>query len=302
MLTRVVQTPVLPDRQSLVNNKTFADWALNLWQTNKTGEYTWQTEFYSWLTYVGPYSIIGGGGALAQLGLPVIAPEVFSSIASDIENQDPATLLPANTDSTIVAGYRAQLQLMAKAARSNNTAWLQMGLGGNPFGSTDQWIFNIHPLSRGTVNIDTSNPNAEPLVDYRMLSNPVDLRVAIALFRGVRDYFTSQGEMKRLSAVETKPGANVTSDEDIGKYLSTTLNPSQYHPVGTAAMLPLRLGGVVDDELKVHGVERLSIIDASIMPLIVGATTQSTVYAIAEKVSISSRTREDCSTLSRPPT
>ncbi|EHK99189.1 hypothetical protein M7I_5022 [Glarea lozoyensis 74030] len=54
-----IQTPVLPDRQSLVNNKTFAEWALKLWQTNMTG----------------PYSIRGGGGALAQLGLPVIAPD-----------------------------------------------------------------------------------------------------------------------------------------------------------------------------------------------------------------------------------
>jgi choline dehydrogenase len=215
---------------------------------------------------------------------------MFSSIASGIENQDPATLLPTNTDSTVIAGYRAQLKVMAKAARSNNTAWLQMGLGGNPFGSLDQWIFNIHPLSRGTVNIDPANPNAEPLVDYRMLSNPVDLRVAIALFRAVRNYFASQGAMKRLSAVETKPGANVTSDADIAKYLLTTLNPSQYHPVGTAAMLPLRLGGVVDDELKVHGIEGLSIVDASIMPLIVGGTTQSTVYAVAEKVSTISRT------------
>jgi choline dehydrogenase len=174
---------------------------------------------------------------------------------------------------------------MAKAARSKNTAWLQMGLGGNPFGSPDQWVFNIHPLSRGTVNIDPADPNGEPLVDYRMLSNPVDLRVAIALFRGVRNFFNSQGEVKRLSPIETKPGVNITSDADIAKYLLTTLNPSQYHPVGTAAMVPLRLGGVVDDELKVYGVDGLSVVDASIIPLIPGGTTQSTVYAIGEKAS-----------------
>jgi choline dehydrogenase-like flavoprotein len=243
----------------------------------------WENSLF--LTSQGPYSIVGGGGALAQVGLPVIAPDLFSSIASEIENQDPASFLPAGADATVIAGYRAQLKLMAAAARSKNTAWLQMGLGGNPFGSPDQWVFNIHPLSRGTVNLDPSDPNGEPLVDYRMISNPVDLRVAIALFRGVRKYFTSKGEIQKFSPVETKPGANVTSDADIGRFLASTLDPSQYHPVGTCPKMPLEMGGVVDEELRVHGVNQLSIVDASTMPLIVGATTQSTVYAIAEKVS-----------------
>jgi choline dehydrogenase-like flavoprotein len=210
---------------------------------------------------------------------------MYTSISTAMETQDPASSLPAGTDPTVVAGYEAQLKLMATAARSNNTAWMQMGLGGNPFGITDQWGFNIHPLSRGTVFLDPSNPSAEPLVDYRMLSNPIDLDVAIGLFKGLRVYFTSQGAMASLTPVETKPGLNVTSDKDIGDYLKTVLNPSEYHPVGTCPKMPLELGGVVDEELRVHGVRGLSIIDASIMPLTVGATTQSTVYAIAEKVS-----------------
>ncbi|KAG4437134.1 hypothetical protein IFR05_007396 [Cadophora sp. M221] len=261
-------TPVLPNRASLLNNQTFAAWALELWEANRTG----------------PYSIAqGGGAALAQVGLPVIAPDVYSSIASDISILDPASVLPPGTDATIIAGYGAQLKLMAAAARSKNTAWLQMGLGGNPFGIPDQWVFNIHPLSRGTVHLNPSDPNGEPLVDYRMLSNPVDIRVAIALFKGTRAYFSSQGAMKTLTPVETKPGLNVTSNADIEDYLRRTLDPSQYHPVGTCPKMPLKLGGVVDEELKVYGVEGLSVVDASIMPLIVGATTQSTVYAVAEK-------------------
>ncbi|KAL2074622.1 hypothetical protein VTL71DRAFT_8400 [Oculimacula yallundae] len=261
-------TPVLPDRASLRNNQTFAAWALELWQANRTG----------------PYSISGGGGsvAMAQVSLPVIAPEIYSSIASSISQLDPASALPANTDPTIIAGYTAQLKLMAAAARSENTAWFQMGLGGNPFGNSDQWVFNIHPLSRGTVNIDPSNPNGEPLVDYRMLSNPIDLQVAIALFKGTRAYY-NQGAMKTLTPVETKPGLNVSSDAEIGEYLKETLDPSQYHPVGTCPMMSLELGGVVDNDLKVYGVEGLSVVDGSMMPLIVGATTQATVYAVAEK-------------------
>jgi choline dehydrogenase len=210
---------------------------------------------------------------------------MYSSISTAMETQDPALSLPAGTDPTVIAGYAAQLKLMALAARSNNTAWMQMGLGGNPFGILDQWGFNVHPLSRGTVFLDPANPTAEPLVDYRMLSNPIDLSVAIALFKGLRVYFTSQGPMASLTPVETKPGLNVTSDEDIGEYLKTVLNPSEYHPVGTCPKMPIGLGGVVDEELRVHGVWGLSVVDASVMPLTVAATTQGTVYAIAEKVS-----------------
>ncbi|KAG4420213.1 hypothetical protein IFR04_006689 [Cadophora malorum] len=261
-------TPVLPNRASLLHDKAFAAWALELWEVNRTG----------------PYSIAqGGGAALAQVGLPVIAPDAYSSIASEIEGLDAASILPLGTDPTIIAGYRAQLKLMAAAARSKNTAWLQMGLGGNPFGLSDQWVFNIHPLSRGTVHLDPADPNGEPLVDYRMLSNFIDLRVAVALFKGIRSYYSSQGAMKRLTPVETKPGANVTSDADIESFLKRTLDPSQYHPVGTCPKMPLELGGVVDEKLKVYGVVGLSVVDASMMPLIVGATTQSTVYAVAEK-------------------
>lgn len=284
LLTRTVN-PVVPNRTTLTNNQTFFDWASDLWETNRTGQYS-KSHNLSMANRSGPFSVVGGGGSLAQISLPVMAPDVYASIAEDIGNQDPASFLPDGADPTIVAGYKAQLALLSKAAGSNNTAWLQMGLGGNPFGSQDQWGFNIHPLSRGTVNLDPINPNGEPLVDYRMLSNPVDLRVAIALFRGLRIYWASDGEMKKLSPVETKPGLNVTSDADIGSYLTSTLNPSEYHPVGTCPKMPLELGGVVDENLRVHGIHGLRIVDASIMPLTVGATTQATVYAIAEKVRI----------------
>ena len=61
------------------------------------------------------------------------------------------------------------------------------------------------------------------------------------------------------------------------------MRPSFYHPVGTAALGPKDQGGVVGSDLKVHGVERLRVVDASVMPLIPGTHTSSTVYAVAEK-------------------
>ena len=65
--------------------------------------------------------------------------------------------------------------------------------------------------------------------------------------------------------------------------MRSVYTPFGYHPVGTAAKMPEELGGVVDEDLLVHGVQRLSVVDASIMPTLIGGTTQFTVYAIAEK-------------------
>jgi len=60
---------------------------------------------------------------------------------------------------------------------------------------------------------------------------------------------------------------------------------TENHHAGTAAMLPRDLGGVVDPELKVYGVQGLRVVDASVMPMIPATHLQATVYAIAEKVS-----------------
>jgi len=90
--------------------------------------------------------------------------------------------------------------------------------------------------------------------------------------------------LAQFSPRELRPGANITNDLDIHAALSSTLSPSTFHPVGTAAMLPLDLGGVVNQDFLVYGVEKLSVVDASIMPELPGAYTQQTVYAVAEMV------------------
>lgn len=64
------------------------------------------------------------------------------------------------------------------------------------------------------------------------------------------------------------------------------MRPSTAHPIGTCSMLPRELGGVVGSDLRVYGTERLRVVDASVMPLLPGAYTQQSTYAIAEKVSV----------------
>ncbi len=87
-----------------------------------------------------------------------------------------------------------------------------------------------------------------------------------------------------LTPVEIIPGYNVTSDADLISAIRVYSTPTIGHALGTCAMMPRELGGVVGADLKVWGVNGLSVVDASIMPLAPGTHLDATVYAIAEKV------------------
>jgi choline dehydrogenase len=171
---------------------------------------------------------------------------------------------------------------MATVIRSPNTAFYNHVLTG---GSSAGTIVDLHPLSRGTVNINTSNPfDSEPIVDYRALTNPVDLDIMVEILRFTKRYYF-ETRLRDLAPRQLQPPANVTEPEDLKAFLRDSVSPSYFHPVGTCAMMPRELGGVVDERLKVYGVERLRVVDASIMPVLVGANTCQTTYAVAEKVS-----------------
>lgn len=147
-------------------------------------------------------------------------------------------------------------------------------------------IVNIlmHPLSRGTIAINSTDPFAPPVIDPRYLSHPYDGQVLVESLRFNRKLLATQ-QVEALGATETLPGVHITSDSDILEFIKG-VSSTEYHYAGTCAMLPRPLGGVVDSNLNVHGIDGLRIVDASIMPLLPSAHTQATVYAIAEKVKL----------------
>jgi choline dehydrogenase-like flavoprotein len=136
----------------------------------------------------------------------------------------------------------------------------------------------LKPLRRGSININTSNPSAGPVINLGVLTNPVDLKINLEAY--------SSGYMASLGPIETSPGVDVVSDEAIIAWIHESVLPSATHPCGTAAMMAREVGGVGSD-LLVHGVGGLSVVDASVMPLIPGTHFSATVYAAAEKVSVS---------------
>jgi choline dehydrogenase-like flavoprotein len=142
------------------------------------------------------------------------------------------------------------------------------------------------PLSRGTIHVNASDPHGEPVVDFRAFTNPLDFEQAMESIKYTRRYLQNS-KFAPLKPVETAPGPNITDNDTVGlmSYLRSTSGPTSFHASGTAAMLPKDLGGVVSPDLKVYGIKRLSVVDASIMPLIPSTHLSATVYAVAEKES-----------------
>lgn len=138
----------------------------------------------------------------------------------------------------------------------------------------------MNPRSRGTVRPASPDPEAEPLVDPNYLADERDLATVTAGLRIAREI----GQGEALAAWREKeiiPGPSVRSDDEIRGFLREGLN-CYWHYCGTC-----RIGddetAVLDADLRVRGVAGLRVADASVMPSIVSANTNATVYAIAER-------------------
>lgn len=205
--------------------------------------------------------------------------EDFEDIAARYEAQDPAEFLPAGTHPYVVAGYADFQKVHAALLRSKNANFLWLPIGGGPGGI----VMSMHVVSHGTINIDPASPHSEPIVDYRALSNPTDMEIMVENVRYMRKFMASE-DFVDAQPVETMPGIDIEG-EDLEEWIRSVLIPTNFHPIATAAKKPREKGGVVDEELLVHGVKKLSVADGSIMPLLPGANTQQPVYMLAEKVS-----------------
>lgn len=252
-----------PDDLGEGGDAKFQRWSDAVWAANRTG----------------PRSIAYGNIA-GWLPLTAISPDRHEALAAELEAQDHAAHLPADAHPTVAAGYAAQMKGLAAAMRSKNTVFARYAL--NAATGATAPILN-QPFSRGTVALDPRDPfGALPLVDYRALSNPVEVAVSVELVKWYRR-FHFDTSLRALGPRETAPGPDVVTDRQIADWLATAYAPSDLHPVGTAAMLPLELGGVVDTTLRVYGVDNLRVVDSSIMPSLPGGNTCQPTYAIAEK-------------------
>jgi len=136
------------------------------------------------------------------------------------------------------------------------------------------------PSSRGSVRLASANPIDSPLVDPGFLTEPDDVERMVIALGMVRD-IGQAGALRQWSGAELLPGPKVQGDVDSRAFIRRTTG-SFFHLAGTCRMGTDDLA-VVDPELRVHGVENLRVVDASVMPSLLSAPPNAAVLAIAER-------------------
>lgn len=139
---------------------------------------------------------------------------------------------------------------------------------------------NLRPRSRGAVHATSPDVATAPTIDPNYLSDPHDRHVAARALRLTRQ-IVAQKPLRPYAPVEYVPGMNFESDEDLAN-AAGQVGSTIFHPVGTARM-GQDPGAVVDERLRVRGLEGLRVVDASIMPTITSGNTNAPVMVIAEK-------------------
>jgi len=150
----------------------------------------------------------------------------------------------------------------------------------HPFPAITPSVCNLRPTSRGWVRIKSPDAAAYPEIKLNYLSTPEDRKVAVDGMRFTRRIMASKA-LAKYEPEEFRPGTAVSSDEDLEK-AAGELGTTIFHPVGTCKMGSDPMA-VVDDRLRVLGVDRLRIVDASVMPRITSGNTNAPTYLIAEK-------------------
>lgn len=151
----------------------------------------------------------------------------------------------------------------------------------------------LHPESKGTVRLSSSNPSELPIIDPQYLSNPADyapLRASLRLTLRLRDGMVDQGyPLLNFGVPDDEDDASL--DEFIRKR-----NRSTYHYSSTCRMGPDngREDGVVGADLRVHGFDNLRIADSSIFPWVLGTHLQAPTIAVAEKCADMVLSMQDC--------
>ncbi|MEI8324005.1 MAG: choline dehydrogenase [Betaproteobacteria bacterium] len=138
----------------------------------------------------------------------------------------------------------------------------------------------LRPSSRGSVKLASKDPVAAPLIDPNFLGHRDDVDRLIRGFKAMRKLL-SQSALASLGGRESQASVGAQTDEEIELFIREHAD-TVYHPVGSC-----RMGNgpmdVVDAQLRVHGIDALRVVDASIMPSVVGGNTNAPVIMIAEK-------------------
>jgi choline dehydrogenase len=140
-------------------------------------------------------------------------------------------------------------------------------------------VCNLRPSSRGWVRIRSADPSQYPEIRLNYLSAQDDRTLAVKAMRFTRRIMAAKA-LEKYQPQEYRPGVEVQDEKSLER-AAGELGTTIFHPVGTCKMGNDPMA-VVDERLRVRGVERLRVIDASIMPRITSGNTNAPTYVIAE--------------------
>lgn len=237
------------------------------------------------LSGIGDVSQLESHGVPVRASLPGVGLNLCDHPGSNLVFA-PRSMDPASGNSNLIEGG-----LFMKSASMNDGfgadiqfftipfAPLQPGAQGN--GKVMSiCVQTCRPKSRGRVSLRSADPMDTPIIDPRYMTHAYDMAIQIEGLRAAR-HIAAQEPLKSLFAKELMPGLHVTDDAALDYYIRTS-SACIWHPVGTCRM-GSGSDAVVDAQLRVHGVQSLRVVDASIMPQITSGNTNAPTIMIAEK-------------------
>ena len=142
--------------------------------------------------------------------------------------------------------------------------------------------YQLRPESLGSIHIRSPDPKAQPAIRFNFLADPIDQRAMVDGFRMMRR-IVDAAPMDTYRDSEFSPGPSVQSDDEILTWIRHN-SQTAYHPIGTCRMGPASARTVVDDKLRVHGLEGLRVADASIFPTMPSGNTNAPSIMVGEKM------------------
>jgi choline dehydrogenase-like flavoprotein len=213
---------------------------------------------------------------LDRIALALARAEVFGTgFAADVPSRWMAFV------TTPLSSGQPDVQLLFRAGAADAHPYLP------PFSSPQADEFTcravvLRPKSRGSITLASANPLAAPIIHQNILARDADLATLRSGLRIAKE-LSSKPAVRSFVERERWPGLHMTSDADVDQYISRTAVTTN-HPVGTCKMgQESDPTAVVDQRMRVHSVEGLRVIDASVMPDLVGGNIIAAIYMIAEK-------------------
>ncbi|KAE8383044.1 hypothetical protein BDV26DRAFT_287830 [Aspergillus bertholletiae] len=144
----------------------------------------------------------------------------------------------------------------------------------------------LHPFSTGSIHVTSPSITEAPLIQPNYLSYEYDIQALASAAKYLRK-LASTAPLRHVWTEEYEPGLSVVGDgpDNDREWREYVINNTLtiFHPVGTCAMLPQELHGVVSEDLTVYGTVNLRVVDASVIPVLISGHMQTAVYGIAEK-------------------